>query len=345
MGIYSANANLSYGSSILDESTVDESLNYEPTLEGAFQVVAENEENWTNFMKGVGIAELNYYEEHGAELPYNEAAGSGFFEKAKGFFKKAWEKIKALFKRFFSMFDSITKSNKEFIKKYQKDLLKVTGTDKFKYKGYKFTLNGESNGTQVKIQADIANTDYQSTSDNAKLENDYDETDWADGIRGKVLNSTNKITSSEFTKELFEAYRNGESKKEEIEGVQIGEIIQYLGGEDLKKKAERDFKTLKRSCEDAIRTAEKGQKELINGENPENKSDQIAAYSRNIAQRKIVLSILQVANGAHIAAIKAKSAQYKAICSKLLTYRPKNESAEFGGDSFNESGLFNVKFI
>ena len=69
-------------------------------LEGGLMHVYENERNYCEMMKAVGISEARYYAETGQDLFLNEAGAFGsFLENAKKFFKKVWEKVKGLFRK------------------------------------------------------------------------------------------------------------------------------------------------------------------------------------------------------------------------------------------------------
>lgn len=332
MGIYSKNSILE--STSLDNIDARYEDQYEPTLEGAYLIVAESEQNWSKLMESAGIDELNYLEENGVEMPYTEGAGSQFFESAKTFFKGLLEKIKALFKRFFSMFDSMIKSDKEFIGKYKKDLVKVTGTDKFKYKGFNYSIPSSKVNMNVSI--------------GSPTNKDIDMTDWQEEFRGKVCGGGSQ-TASEFTKELFAAYRSGESSKEEIEGVTVTNVISWLeGSAKMKSEAEKSFKTITTNVNNAIKETDKLQKELVNSsiKDKTDNSDKITLGTMAIECQKNGLAILQIANGALLSAIKSCSSQNKAIASKLLTFKAAKEGFEYGENgSVAESAVSNIQFI
>lgn len=115
--------------------------------EGAMtQLMVENERNYALMMKVVGISELAAIERDG-EAIYESSDVSGFFGKIKEFFKNILEKLKRLFKNFAVKFDSWTKSNKDFVNKYKKQLAIAKTTD-FKFDGFKYNnLDGHS-GTE-----------------------------------------------------------------------------------------------------------------------------------------------------------------------------------------------------
>ena len=111
---------------------------YDLGIEGAYMHMYENQCNFNAMMKAVGLSELAYYRENEQSLFVNEAgAVGGFIGKAKEFFKKVLEKIKGIIKKFIMLIQSYTSDDKKFVKKYEKDLLRVDTTD-FEFNGYDF---------------------------------------------------------------------------------------------------------------------------------------------------------------------------------------------------------------
>ena len=111
---------------------------YDLGIEGAYMHMYENQCNFNAMMKAVGLSELAYYRENEQSLFVNEAgAVGGFIGKAKEFFKKVLEKIKGIIKKFIMLIQSYTSDDKKFVKKYEKDLLRVDTTD-FEFNGYNF---------------------------------------------------------------------------------------------------------------------------------------------------------------------------------------------------------------
>ena len=122
MGIYTS-AGFS-GSSVDIYSPAEEELCCEGFdinfYEASMVAVAESEAIYNNSMKEVGIAELRYFEENGQEMVYEPDDVKGFFGKIKAFFINLFQKIKGLIKKFIALFDSYTKSDKDFVNKYVK---------------------------------------------------------------------------------------------------------------------------------------------------------------------------------------------------------------------------------
>ena len=104
---------------------MDESV--EPCHEDNFlvagaRICAESTENMNRIMQACAIQEFCYFEENGTEMVYTEAAVTGFMEKAKAFFMNLWKKIQGIFKKAIMMFSSKSKTDKEFLNKYKKEI-------------------------------------------------------------------------------------------------------------------------------------------------------------------------------------------------------------------------------
>ena len=327
---------------ILDESTYDECV-YEAGIEGAMNIVAESEYNWQKLMEATGIDELQYFVENGTEMVY-EASGTGFFAKAKDFFKKVWEKVKGLFRKFFGMFDAMVKDDAAFLSKYKNKLARVDIPSDFKIKGYNFTLNKKSEMVDVN-NSKVSGIVNSITSDNNGKLDEYDSDDINEQIRGIVLGDNGKYTDKEFSTALFENLRNGESDKEDIENITVGQIVSALGStKQLRKEAENNFKKIKKTIESSIKECEQAEKKALNGtDDTDTKSLNISKDHRKIEVYRMLLNADQVANGATLTAIKQYGQQWKMTAAKLLKYV--HESVEEDGDVVSESHISNVDFI
>lgn len=315
---------------------------HEPGLEGAYHIVAESEANYNAIMQAVGVAELAVFESTGMEMVYEAGDVKGFFGKMKEFFLNLWEKIKGLFKKFFAMFDSYVKSDKDFINKYKKHLMTVNTKD-FKYKGYKFTLEKvDLNNMRSKIDSYLPNSTPVGKDNLEKFIKQYeDRAELMEKLRGESLGK-GTLEASEFTKELFSLLRNGEDSKDDLENISVSEqIIHISENNKLKKDAEEQYKVIEKEIKAAIKSCESIEKELLKSvpdktdkDKTELRSLQIKAANVHISNLRDGLSILQIANGAKLTAIKDCNRQAKAICVALMNYKPKNEST-----SVYESGF------
>ena len=315
-----------------------ESYYTDPT-EHALACVAESQELYSNMIKEIGVQEMTALYESGDVEAVHES-GDGIVTKIKNFIMSVWEKIKALFARFVRAFDGYFKSGKEFVEKYKKQLASIShNMSDFRYKGYKFTIVG----TPLSKTADDVSKVYTGVDgmqDNA-LDTAFDDfDDHVEGLRGEALGGNSKISAQEFTKELFEKFRDGSSEKTELElkSDELGDLISIMAILEDKSKTLKDVETANKNTKkiidglvkdfDKSRNTELGKK-VGSGEGDTTTDE------RSLAVRKInlkskyahaILQITQTYNGAYLTALKDRMSQCKSVCVAALAYKPKNES-------------------
>jgi len=359
MGIYNT-SKIVNESSLLDQEV--EASVHEASFVGAMNIVVENETNYTNMMKAVGINELMYFEQNGEEMQYEAGQLASFFGAIKAFFVKLFEKVKGLFKKFIAWMDSKIRSDKDFVNKYRSALLSVDTKD-FEYKGYKYSVGAIDLSAvndkafsvlkakfgldvNVTINVETSKTDYTT-----KLKmSDGKDSDISDAIRGAMVGK-DTVDSADFSKEVAAKLRSGEESPVDIENVNIPDLLAIIVDyKEAKKTAEKDLEGIKKSVNLLIKGLETVEKEMAK-KLPDNdakvtaaKKDARASVVRYVNKTynaaKQVLNVLTSVNGAKLSALKADNAQAKAVCVRLLSYKPKTESS-----SLYEGGSLNVDFI
>jgi hypothetical protein len=401
MGLFSKNDYITEGylnSGIMNESIDTPSIydgRYDhTTMESAFRIVAETEQNYTNIMKAVGVEELAAFEE-GREFVLE----AGFLDKIVSVLKGLWEKVKGLFRKFIAAIDSATKSDKDFINKYKSYLMKPGVLKDFKYKGYKFTISpnptgailDDSKAVEASPLAKLIGTAIATGStaaiesilnDDTKISTikstitDFNEK-WddtiSDNLRSEIVttfisktsnaqstSSSKSMDAEEAGTALFEAYRNGDSDKTELEGndIDLSAISLELGNSaEVKKTANRIFKDAQKAFDDAIKKAEKLSNETLKkipGKDAdkdkaalETRKQEVINQALNIISRVLTFNknVNTVCINAYLKALDDRSKQNKAICVALVNRgtNVKTESVDY--TSANESYLGNVKLI
>ena len=309
--------------SAISHDAVQESQ-YDLGIGGALMHVYENECNFNALMRAAALSEMKYYNENGGDLFVQEAgAFSGFVEKAKAFFLKVIEKIKSIGKKFVAKINQYSMSDKDFVKKYQKDLLTRDLRD-FEFEGYKFP-------------AWSGNTSYTGTVSSVKADGSDNQDDLNDIIeknRGNIV-SGSPMTESEYRDALKEKlYGDKDTIKVTIR-EQLGIISDTS---KLTKEAEKEEKDTIKAVEDMIKELDKASKETVKGigmdkTDAENtaKANAVKFINNKITVYKALSNDLTVYFGAKVKALADKNRQAKAICVKALSYKYKNESAGVGG--------------
>lgn len=339
-----------YASNIENTQLTDafEECNYEPGIEAAWGIVTESEANYNRIMQAIGIEELCAYTETGQELVYEAANVKGFIGKAKEFFMKMWEKIKGMFKKFFAMFDSYAKNDKEFVNKYKTHLLKVN-TRNFEYKGFNFTnldlsMSKVYNNAVKAAPMDVLNVKSVHTAPK-KVD---DRASAVEKMRGAAIGESS-LEAGEYTKELFKLFRSGEDSKETLDNIDVSRVLSNISANSgLKKNAEKSYKELEKEFKETLKTLDKYEKELTKSANNAADGGAVRGVSDAISYLKEAINITQIANGAKLTAIKDCNRQSKAICVALMNYKPKNEGFSFGDDEddvYNEGGFLSNVII
>lgn len=99
-----------------------------------------NERNYSNIMMSVAHEEMQYFVEHGEEMPVNEASIGGFFDKIKDMINRAWEKIKSIFEKCLATINSWISTDRRFVEKYS-ETIKSADKGCFKFTGYNVPSN------------------------------------------------------------------------------------------------------------------------------------------------------------------------------------------------------------
>lgn len=299
---------------------------FELGIGGALMHVYENECNYNALMKAAALSEMKYYNENGGDLFVQEAgAFSSFIQKAKEFFKKIIEKIKGIAKKFVAKINQFSMKDKDFVKKYQTDLVRrdLSG---FEFNGYAFPA-WKGNTSTTHAVADVK-TDG---SDSSEALNDIIEKN-----RGAIVGGS-AMTESEYRDEL-KAKLYGD--KDDIKVNIRAELDVISKTESLVKAAEKEEKDIVKGIEDIIKGLEKAAKEVDKSidvktdsdETIRNKDAGIKGINNKISVYRSLSNDLTVYFGAVTKALADRNRQAKAICVKALSYnKAKNESAVVDG--------------
>ena len=312
---------------------------YPVGLEGALMHVYENECNYNALMKAAGISELRYYQETGRDLFVHEAgAFSGFIEKAKAFFKKVIEKIKAIFQKFAAVLNQYTMGDKEFVKKYEKELYRKDLKD-FEFKGYNFAKPDFLN-TITLYEYDEA----KSTSENSKYKKLTSEEieDRVDELRGDIMKTGGKLDESEFREEFKNKFYNGD--KEPLDNIDIrSQLLIITNTKDDIREAERNQKECIRAVGEVIKKLETLQKEYNKIDDKERNNENLSKYRTDVAAKLdnyITMNekgsnVITTYFGMVVQFYKDRNRQAKAICVKAIGYN-KKESYSYSESSVND---------
>jgi hypothetical protein len=320
----------------------------------ALDSVAESEENWNNIMKACAYTELANYHQTGEEYVYTEASGTGFLDNVKAFFAKLWEKIKALFKKFAIFIASLTKSEKDFVTTYKKDIAKAISNipSDAEIKGYKYTTDKAQDVVDAiagQATLRLGSNIVKKYADWDKDDDNYDFEDVMEKVRGTLIpGNSGALNASEYSKELYSLFRNGEDSPISIDlnAQLVNESMSLLNGYD---KIKNDANKVYRTCDKLIKGIDKDITKASNDLSKEfgkkdrdskQDSNVMLIYQRSSSELRALGTILQTSNGIFLSALKEWAHQAKSVCVKVVSYKAKHEGYSFShseGTGFLES--------
>jgi len=302
--------------------------------EAMLYAIAENEYNFNAIMRPFAIQELAAVKAGKAsETVWTEGALSNFWERAKALFMKIFAKIKGIFARFITRIDQFVRGGKGFFDKYKKQLAeKFSKLDKGKVKfiGYKFdhVLDANSNITGLASTSFSANAESMSDEDADKAIENY---------RSSLVGGSS-LSSSEYSKALFEYFRSGESSKEEIDNVSFQSISTVLGNAaKAKSSIEGNYKGIEKAISKWISECEKQKSKDVDvmSKTDGDKDDKAKATSRTAGYPNLIkvnrgkLEAAQTYIGAQLKACADEISQAKSFAGMVL--RAVHESVALEG--------------
>lgn len=267
MGVYSNNRT-SIGA--IDASEIVANENYIGEL-GALQIAMDGIQNDRAIFEAVitqDFAEVTAIKEGVEDFEViTEASLGSFLDKVKTLAKKAWEKIKGLFKTFIAKFNNIIiRDNKKFVEKYKKEITaKAADLGKMKFKW----SNAKSLSTAPKaideaydiIQAGIDRVvACNNVADVDKIQEELSNGDYTDKAYAKAVKGSD---AKSFAKDYHEYIFEDEGEVEGLKSSLLSEIMDTLTNsaktikniEEANKKIDKVFTdTLKniKKMEDSI---------------------------------------------------------------------------------------------
>lgn len=291
------------------ENVEDRFENY-TMAEATATIVGEQEANWTRFMTGVGISELNSIME-GQEIIYEGARMQSFIKKAKGYFQMALNKLAEITKSFIAKVDQLFKNNDAFLKKYEKDLNKMSVPSDFKFTGYNFA---NMSGPEYNKRSNVELVDGKVDDIIDKKDSDFS----AESAENAVFRT--KQNENSFSENL-KVYFYGSKEKKDVD-IKISEQIAVLKTtKDLKKNAKDSYTKAVKEVKEIIKKLNQAEKEFMKGDNKGRVQDAAkkeTAFNILLSYWKKYSSALSQAHGTYMGALGARQHQAKAICTKLI---------------------------
>lgn len=384
MGVFnvsSVNEGFDYTPSELDTVNADNIMMAENFAQSAIMDAADYIQEHSDLIRLMAGQEISITES-GQEVVYEASTLEGIGDKIKALIKKAIEKIKALISKLVAVFDSWVQGDKDFINKYSKTFTtNWVKVKKLKVKAYKYHNDVKEGKLSVVIPNDFndvivaARNQFKvqqfsgsgSPTAEASIEsiNKVDATELADFIRGHIFkivtsgSSVNNLTSKEFSEELHEFWRNGDSAKEEMDkseleanGYSAANIISKLqNGEKASTEAKKGFakteKSLKKWEKDHIDKELKKETKFNSSNTATQNKEQTARaayYTFMSSVASTAFEAIHTATGIFAQLAKEYSRTCKSIATKVVAMGEKRlaqeESYDFGNDDENNADSY-----
>lgn len=279
--------------------------------EATMIVVGEQEQNWTNFMKGVGMDELASVME-GEEVVYEGARLQSFLEKAKGYFKMALNKLAEITKSFITKIDQFFRSNDSFVKKYESKLRNFKLPADFEFRGYNFV---DSNLDTTPSYPETKEKEV--TAGNAASIVSSKDSYSKEAAEGILVSESGDSFGEKLTAHFY-----GEKSKDDLKNISLGKQLDILKGtKDLKKKAKDSYSKAHKSIKTIIKKLETAQKKNLKDVKTEDLSERGSiddAINVVLGYWKAYSSCVVQYHGAYMRALGARNRQAKAICAKAM---------------------------
>ena len=211
------------------------------------------------------------------------------FKRIKDLFMKLWAKIKSIFKVFIAKFDSIfMKSNKEFIKKYKKDVLNKDLKDiTINYSApnnVQFIINAALN---VSLSENEFRSDYESDTLQRTLE-DYDSEQQEEEYINHLTGLRN-VNLADFDKEYHEHCYEDESKEDLTPSLVSDAIATLEGSDDILKRVKKANDILNRAVGNIIKEIDNNYSNIVKTRSGEG-SNISTSFSTAAGEKNVTMS-------------------------------------------------------
>lgn len=277
--------------------------------------------------KACQLESAGYTNESGEMLALQEAAAGGILKKIADLFKKLAEKIKTIFHNFFSKINSLFLSDKQMVKKYEKEILRKTNLGKLEIKWRR-----EKNGGAPKINEDVNKA--------------YENANWAEDAEDREKNmytalGYNFIDENDVHESYIEQYLEDEEKDE----MSAFNLTARSILTDLKDNMPKKITKAKNTCDKLIRNIDKKAKELNKEANnyASTKTDPYKQDEMDKLNKKYTMAVVyqdcqMKINAAYIDVLKIQYKQTKAAFMKCISANDKKlEESAVWADAIAEA--------
>ena len=301
------------GMSLEEAADIDED-----PMDFMLRVAYENEMNMMNLDAAIVAEEYMYLRENGQEMVYEEGKIKSVINRFKEWVQKLWAKIQSFFRAVFDKVESLVRSDKKFIEKYEKA---AKGKKSGKIKGVKAYYEEH--------QAIVPNANNLISSIKTEVEalKNLSET----GKQGKKDQIFTKLKIGDgSTKDLLKAININLAKAAvEMDNVDTSKAITILkSAQDDKSLLKKTYDENKGAVNAMIKVAKTMEKDFNRNEN----SEKASAVHDNIAIMNKLGSTMTSVDRIAVKAVNTSRTMAKAVILSAIkksndSGKAKNESA------------------
>ena len=310
---------------------------YGPEQNGEMRIVRESFEDQLEVIKAFHALDM-------AEIAGNKAVMEGASQeeidivmegmvanawtKIKEFFKKLLAKVKSYFEALVRMFDSMTKTTKEFVAKYE-NKLKALKLDGFEYAIVEYNNTALESSSVVKAFNEVVSyVDALSGEDYRK----DDKEKMYEKINGLLVGASGGLDNEDYADKLYAYFRKGVSSSSDTvseRSIAIATIIAEIKNTKAADNAGKAKREAMKVFSDKIKEVEA--LERAESKTKTTTSEEIEKQSTALKEYQGKLSLYSEANTAALkffsawsTAIKNRDADYKRVCLAAFSYKKKD---------------------
>lgn len=303
------------------------------------RIALESVENYHMIVEAIMLDEFNEYVATNEEVIYEEGRIKQITGAIKKFVENAWQKIKGVFQKAFTMIDTAVRNDKAFLKANKEKILKFSG--KLDMKGYSYKDLGANPYTPIQgaftnavgsISKYIDKTDgIASKGDDKSLKENIEGLD--NTLRGAAVGK-GTCSAEEFNKELKLRFVTSSDKVDL--SMNPADVVKELEtAKTTRAKAQAAYNSVKGYFNALIKSNNAMEKTAIKATSRKDVKESGVASAIGMYNKacKSAVNIATQVVRAHLSAINASHRQTRAVASKMAGTKSSGEK------STNESAL------
>lgn len=282
-------------------------------VEEAARIMYESEYNWNQMMQTIGLQELSAFST-GREMILEANDIRGYFEKAKNFFVRMFEKITTAFKKFMNKIDIMAKMDKKFVSQNKSKMEKgFNETNWGDFKGFEYpTVNLKYVEPKEMDYTNFSNfDDGEGYSDSSFKDDSTVKSSIIKNCAG--IDSTSEI--SEMNKKLLEKMRGSKDMILLKGKIKLNDIVDILKSDRDTNKIRDEYSGMKKAYNKLLKNLEQAKKKAVDG-NSSNYSHSLVVLNKKINYCKFEKNVQNA-----VYALRMKIAREKRSQARKLAHR------------------------